>query len=307
MHVRSADSSQWFTRLRRSDIPTALIFLLPSLVVLGVFNFYPIVEVFRLSLFEWNNLTKFKTFIGLENFVTLFQSERFWNSLMVTAEYTLVVTVLSIALGLLLAVMLNNRFLIGKSAWRTMFFLPVVTPTVAAAMVWILLFNPGFGFVNIVLRSLGLNGLNWLADMTWALPTVMSLGVWRRLGFTLILYLAALQSLSSEYFESAEIDGANAIQQFFYITIPLLRSTTIMLVILGVIDSFLVFDQVMVLTRGGPANTTEVIGMFMYSNSFSLFKLGYGAAISVIMFVVIAVFTLLQWRFVGLGSTEESE
>jgi ABC-type sugar transport system permease subunit len=226
---------------------------------------------------------------------------------MVTAEYTLVVTVLSIALGLLLAVMLNNRFLIGKSTWRTMFFLPVVTPTVAAAMVWILLFNPGFGFVNIVLRSLGLNGLNWLADMTWALPTVMSLGVWRRLGFTLILYLAALQSLSSEYFESAEIDGANAIQQFLYITIPLLRSTTIMLVILGVIDSFLVFDQVMVLTRGGPANTTEVIGMFMYSNSFSLFKLGYGAAISVIMFVVIAVFTLLQWRFVGFGSTEESE
>jgi multiple sugar transport system permease protein len=174
-------------------------------------------------------------------------------------------------------------------------------------MVWILLFNPGFGFVNIVLRSLGLNGLNWLADMTWALPTVMSLGVWRRLGFTLILYLAALQSLSSEYFESAEIDGANALQQFLFITIPLLRSTTIMLVILGVIDSFLVFDQVMVLTRGGPANTTEVIGMFMYSNSFSLFKLGYGAAISVIMFVVIAVFTLLQSRFVGFGSTEESE
>jgi len=226
---------------------------------------------------------------------------------MVTAEYTLIVTVLSIALGLILAVMLNNSFLIGKSAWRTMFFLPVVTPTVAAAMVWILLFNPGFGFVNIVLRSLGLNGLNWLADMTWALPTVMSLGVWRRLGFTLILYLAALQSLSSEYFESAEIDGANALQQFLFITIPLLRSTTIMLVILGVIDSFLVFDQVMVLTRGGPANTTEVIGMFMYSNSFSLFKLGYGAAISVIMFVVIAVFTLLQWRFVGFGSTEESE
>lgn len=307
MHVRFADSFQLFTRLRRSDIPTAMIFLFPSLVILGVFNFYPIVEVFRLSLFEWNNLTEFKTFIGFENFVTLFQSERFWNSLMVTTEYTLIVTVLSIALGLILAVMLNNRFLIGKSAWRTMFFLPVVTPTVAAAMVWILLFNPGFGFINIVLRSLGSNGLNWLADMTWALPTVMSLGVWRRLGFTLILYLAALQSLSNEYFESAEIDGANALQQFLFITIPLLRSTTIMLVILGVIDSFLVFDQVMVLTRGGPANTTEVIGMFMYSNSFSLFKLGYGAAISVIMFVVIAVFTLLQWRFVGFGSTEESE
>jgi multiple sugar transport system permease protein len=188
-----------------------------------------------------------------------------------------------------------------------MFFLPVVTPTVAAAMVWILLFNPGFGFVNVALRAIGIDGLNWLADKTWALPTVMSLGIWRRLGFNLILYLAALQSLAKEYYESAEIDGANSLQRFLYITVPLLRSTTVMLIILGVIDSFLVFDQVLVLTRGGPADATEVIGMFMYSNSFSLFKLGYGAAISVVMFMVVALFTLLQWRIVGFGSAEEAE
>lgn len=307
MQVRSTGSTHWLTRLRRSDIPTALLFLLPSLLILGVFNFYPIAEVFRLSFFKWDDLSKVKTFIGLDNFVTLFQSDRFWNSLTVTAEYTLVVTALSIAFGLMLAVLLNNRLLLGKSVWRSMFFLPVVTPTVAAAMVWILLFNPGFGFVNIVLRALGFAGLNWLANTTWALPTVMSLGIWKRLGFTLILYLAALQSLSKEYYESAEMDGANALQRFLYITVPLLRSTTIMLIILGVIDSFLVFDQVIVLTRGGPANATEVIGMFMYSNSFSLFKLGYGSAISVIMFLVVALFTLMQWRFVGLGSAEEVE
>ena len=307
MQVRSTDSHNWLTRLRRSDIPTALLFLLPSLVILGVFNFYPIAGVFRLSFFKWDNLSPTKTFIGLDNFIRLFQSERFWNSLKVTAEYTLVVTAVSLFLGLVLAVFLNNRMLLGKSFWRSMFFLPVVTPTVAAAMVWILLFNPGFGLVNVVLRALGLDGLNWLADKTWALPTVMSLGIWRRLGFTLILYLAALQSLSKEYYESAEIDGANALQRFLHITVPLLRSTTIMLVILGVIDSFLVFDQVMVLTRGGPDDATEVIGMFMYLNSFSLFKLGYGAAISVVMFVVVAVFTLMQWRFVGFGSAGEAE
>ena len=307
MQVRSAGSHNWFSRIRRSDISTALLFLLPSLVILGVFNFYPIAGVFRLSFFKWDNLSPTKTFIGLDNFIRLFQSERFWNSLKVTAEYTLVVTAVSLFLGLVLAVFLNNRMLLGKSFWRSMFFLPVVTPTVAAAMVWILLFNPGFGLVNVVLRALGLDGLNWLADKTWALPTVMSLGIWRRLGFTLILYLAALQSLSKEYYESAEIDGANALQRFLHITVPLLRSTTIMLVILGVIDSFLVFDQVMVLTRGGPDDATEVIGMFMYLNSFSLFKLGYGAAISVVMFVVVAVFTLMQWRFVGFGSAGEAE
>jgi multiple sugar transport system permease protein len=307
MQVRYEGSPNIITRLRRSDIPTALLFLLPSLLVLGVFNFYPIAEVFRLSLFKWDNLSKVKTFIGLDNFISLFQSERFWNSMKVTGEYTIVVTAVSIFLGLVLAVLLNNRLLLGKSFWRSMFFLPIVTPTVAAAMVWILLFNPGFGLVNVVLRSLGLNGLNWLADTTWALPTVMSLGVWRRLGFNLVLYLAALQSISQEYYESAEIDGANAWHRFIDITVPLLRSTTILLVIMGVIDSFLVFDQVMVLTRGGPGDATEVIGMFMYTNSFSLFKLGYGAAISVVMFVVVALFTLLQWRFVGFGSAEEAE
>ncbi len=307
MQARYASSPNWFTRLRRSDIFTALLFLAPSLVILGTFNFYPIAEVFRLSLFKWDNLSQVKIFIGLENFVTLFKSDRFWNSLEVTGEYTLIVTAFSIFLGLILAVLLNNQLLLGKAFWRSLFFLPVVTPTVAAAMVWTLLFNPGFGLVNVVLRFFGLEGLNWLADTTWALPTLMTLGIWRRLGFTTMLYLAALQSLSKEYYESAEIDGANGLQRFLHITVPLLRSTTIMLVILGVVDSFLVFDQVMVLTRGGPSDATNVIGMFMYSTSFSAFKLGYGAAISVVMFIVVAAFTLLQWRFVGFGSAEEAE
>lgn len=307
MQSRYPGSPNWLTRLRHSDIPTAIIFLAPSLLILGTFNFYPIAEVFRLSLFKWDNLSSIKTFIGFDNFISLFHNARFWNSLIVTGEYTLVVTALSIFLGLVLAVFLNNKFLLGKSFWRSMFFLPVVTPTVAAAMVWILLFNPGFGLVNVVMRAIGLEGLNWLADTTWALPTLMTLGVWRRLGFTTMLYLAAIQSLSTEYYESAEIDGANALQRFLHLTVPLLRSTTIMLVILGIVDSFLVFDQVMVLTRGGPGDATEVIGMFMYSTSFSAFKLGYGAAISVIMFIVVAVFTLMQWRFVGFGSAEEAE
>jgi multiple sugar transport system permease protein len=307
MQSRYTGSPNWLTRLRHSDIPTAIIFLAPSLLILGTFNFYPIAEVFRLSLFKWDNLSSIKTFIGFDNFISLFRNARFWNSLIVTGEYTLVVTALSIFLGLVLAVFLNNKFLLGKSFWRSMFFLPVVTPTVAAAMVWILLFNPGFGLVNVVMRAIGLEGLNWLADTTWALPTLMTLGVWRRLGFTTMLYLAAIQSLSTEYYESAEIDGANALQRFLHLTVPLLRSTTIMLVILGIVDSFLVFDQVMVLTRGGPGDATEVIGMFMYSTSFSAFKLGYGAAISVIMFIVVAVFTLMQWRFVGFGSAEEAE
>lgn len=294
-------------RLRHSDILTAFLFLLPAGVILGVFSLYPIGAALRLSLFKWDNLAPVQTFVGLDNFVNLFQSSRFWNSMLVTLEYTLGVTLVSLAAGLGLAVILNNRLLVWKGLWRTLYFLPVVTPSVAAAMVWMLIFNPGFGFVNIFLRSLGLQGLNWLADQTWALPTLMTLGVWRRLGVNLMIYLAALQSIPQDYYESAQVDGANAWQRLRHITIPLLRPTTVMLVIMSVIDSFLVFDPVMVLTRGGPGTATEVIGQYLYTIAFSQFRMGLGAAISIVMFVAIAIFTLLQWRFVGLGSSAESQ
>jgi len=294
----------WWRRLTASDLPTALLFLLPTALILGVFAFYPIAAVIRLSLFKWNNMGPVQTFIGVDNYRVLFSSTRFWNSLLVTFEYAIVVTALSIFGGLILAVALNQRWLVAKSLWRSLYFLPTITPTVAAAMVWLLLFNPSFGYANVVLRALGLPGPSWLADPMWALPTVMLLGIWRRVGFNLVIYLAALQALALEHYEAAEVDGANAWQRFSHITVPLVRPTTTMLVILGIIDSFLVFDQIMVLTRGGPANATEVIGFLMYLNAFSFFKMGYGAAIAVVMLVVIAIFTLAQWRITGFGVSE---
>ncbi|MEA4812648.1 MAG: sugar ABC transporter permease [Anaerolineaceae bacterium] len=292
-------------KTKNKDGLTAFLFLLPAIIILGVFNFYPIGSVIRLSFFKWDNLAPDKTWIFLDNFKNLFANPRFWNSLKITFIYTISVTALSIVLGLVLAVLLNKKKFTGKNFWRGVFFLPVITPTVAAAMVWLLLFNPGFGIVNIFLRRFGIRDINWLADIHWALPTVISLGVWRRVGFTLILYLAALQAIPDDYYEAADLDGASGLHKFFSITVPLLRSTTIMLVILGIIDSFLVFDPVMVLTRGGPANATEVLGMYMYFTSFQQFKMGYGAAISVVILIIIVVLTLLQWRFVGFGSSEE--
>ncbi len=292
-------------RVWQSDTLVAALFLSPALILFAVFSFYPIVAVARLSLFEWDNLGPERTFVGLGNYLTLLQSDRFWNSIQVTFTYTSVVTVISIAVGLLLAVALNNRHLVLKTAWRGLYFLPSVTPTVAAAMVWMLIFNPGFGYVNVVLRYFHIEGPNWLANTHWALPTLMTLGIWRRLGFNFIVYLAALQAIPADYYESAEVDGAGAWDRFVRLTVPLVAPTTVMLMILGVIDSFLVFDQVLILTHGGPANATEVIGQYLYTNAFSFFKMGYGAAIAVVMFLIIAVFTVLQWQFVGFGSSEQ--
>ena len=222
-----------------------------------------------------------------------------------TFSYTFVVTAVSILGGLLLAVFLNQARLYFKSFWRVLYFLPTVTPTVAAAMVWILLFNPNYGFINTFLRNFDITGPNWLSSTTWAMPTVMTLGIWRRIGFTLIVYLAALQAIPNEYYESAAIDGVNAWQGFRYITLPLVAPTTVMLVILGMIDSFNVFDSVLVMTRGGPAGTTEVLGQYLYSDAFTLFKMGLGSAIAVIILIITASITILQWRVVGLGSYEE--
>lgn len=300
------EKPSWWDMAAESDGITAVLFLLPSVVILGLFSFYPIVEVLRLSLYKWDNMGPVRTFIGGDNFRALFSSARFWNSLAVTFEYALFVTATSILAGLILAVLLNHRWLAAKSFWRSLYFLPTITPTVAAAMVWLLLFNPGIGYVNVVLRSLGLPAPNWLGDQTWALPAVMLLGIWRRIGFNLIIYLAALQSLALEHYEAAEVDGANAWQRFVHLTVPLVKPTTVMLVILGIVDSFLVFDQIMVLTRGGPSGATEVIGYLMYLNAFSFFKVGYGAAIAVVMLAVIALLTLLQWRLSGFGVAEGS-
>jgi multiple sugar transport system permease protein len=289
---------------RSGDLPTVFLFLLPSFLLFAVFSFYPMIAAIRLSLYKWDNISVAPTFFGLNNYIQLFSNDRFWTSLRVTFIYTIVVTTLSIVIGLVLAVALNHRWLFIKSFWRTLFFLPTVTPLVAAAMVWMLLFNPNFGYVNTFLGYLHIPRQTWLSNVNLALPTIMTLGIWRRVGFTMIVYLAALQAIPQEYYESARVDGAGSWQTFFRITVPLISPTTLMLVTLGLIDSFLVFDQVLVMTRGGPSDATLSIGVFIYTSAFSFFKLSLGATMSVVMLLIVATITVLQWRFIGFGTSE---
>lgn len=291
-------------RKRSGDLPTVFLFLLPSFLLFAVFSFYPMISAIRLSFYKWDNLSVAPAFSGLANYIQLFSNDRFWTSLRVTFIYTIVVTAFSIVLGLVLAVALNHRWLFLKSLWRTLFFLPTVTPLVAAAMVWILLFNPNFGYVNTFLVYLHIPRQTWLSNVHLALPTIMTLGIWRRVGFTMIVYLAALQAIPQEYYESARVDGAGSWQTFFRITVPLISPTTLMLVTLGLIDSFLVFDQVLVMTRGGPSDATLSIGVFLYTSALSFFKLGLGATMSVVMLLIVATITILQWRFIGFGTGE---
>lgn len=286
-------------RYDREQVVTAAIFLLPATVILGLFVFYPIVDAGYLSLTSWNGFDPVKEFVGLDNYVRLGQDPEFWNSLFVTCIYALGVCVLSIVTGLAVALLLDAP-LRGRGIYRGIYFLPAVTSSVAAAIVWKYMLDPA-GFVNALLARVGIEGPDWLQDRWLALGALTFLTVWKNIGFNAILYLTALQTLPESVFEAAQIDGASFWQRLRYMTIPLLSPMTFFVVVQALITSFQAFDLVYVLTGGGPQGGTDVLGMFMYRYSFRLGDFGYGTSIAfVTLFLVLGV-TLVQWRASGAG------
>lgn len=286
-------------RYDRGEVITAAAFLLPALVVLGVFVVYPIISAGYISLTSWNGFSPVKEFIGLDNYVRLAQDPEFWNSLLVTAIYAAGVCVLSVASGLVVALLLDAP-LRGRGFYRGVYFLPAVTSSVAAAIVWRYMLDPS-GFVNTVLGGMGIQGPDWLQDRWLALGALTLLTVWKNVGFNAILYLTALQALPESVFEAAQIDGASFSQRVRYMTVPLLRPMTFFVVVQALITAFQSFDLVYVLTGGGPRGGTEVLGMLMYREAFRLSDFGYGTAIAfVTLFLVLGV-TLVNWRASGSG------
>lgn len=284
----------------RNDRLVALLLLLPAGLVFLVFTGIPFLWAAWLSLTEWNGFAAEQRFIGLGNYVELFGDPIFWNSVWVTVAYTVGVTVLSIVLGLAVSLALNQR-IAGRTIYRVIYFTPVITATVAAAVVWSLLFDPVHGMVNVQLRGIGVEGPRWLSDPDWALAAVVLVGVWKRLGFTMVIYLSGLQTVPGVLLEAASLDGAGPWQRFRRIVWPLLTPTTVLLVVMSVIESFQVFDLVYIMTQGGPLGSTDVLPMLDYRQAFQLFHLGYAAAIGWVIFMVVFVATAIQWALTGGG------
>ena len=293
-----------FWRVLRT-LPTTLLFLLPAVVILGTFNFYPALYSLYLSFFEWNGVSPDKPFVGFENYERLFSSSEFWNSLTVTIFYAGGMTVVALAIGMAVAVLLNQDIR-GQAFYRVLYFLPVITPTVAAGVVWQRLFDPSQGVVNRFLGGIGINGPAWLIDPSWALVAVIIVGVWKRVGFNMVVYLAALQGIPRAYFEAAEIDGATAWQRFRYITLPLLTPSTFFLTVTALIEAFQVFDLVFVMTSGGPLGSTDVFGNYLYRYGFKYYELGFASAIAYVMFILIFVVTVIQFRLSRGGGAHAS-
>lgn len=299
--VPRARNSTSRRRYRRSQWATALLLLLPTLALFLVFTAYPFLYAGKLSLMRWNGLSSDQVFVGLGNYASLLGDPEFRNSVRVTAIYTVATTVVSVGAGLLLALALNRR-LRGRNIYRALFFTPVLTATVAAAVVWSLLFDPFTGIVNLGLRNVGLHGPAWLSDPSWALVAVTIVGIWKRLGFAMVIYLAGLQTIPPTFYEAARVDGAGAWRQFWDVTWPLLMPITVLQVIMAVIDSFQVFDHVFIMTGGGPLGGTDVLPMYLYHQGFRLFHLGYAAAVGWVIFLVVFTVTFLQWRLTRGGA-----
>lgn len=288
--------------LAREDLVAGIVSLAPTIAVVAVFVVFPVLFSLSLSFRRWDILRPEKPFVGLANYADMFTSAEFWSALEHTAVYTIGVVPVQGALALILAMLLNSSIR-GRQAYRTSYFLPVVTSSIVAAVVWTWVYNPDYGILNSVLRRLGLSGPAWLLDPDYALSSLMVMGVWKNVGYHLIIFLAGLQAIPPMYYEAASIDGAGSWRRFADVTWPLLKPTTGVVMITGVIFSFQIFGPVYVMTGGGPMRSTTVLLYYIYQQGFELRRMGYASAVSWVLFLLIFIFTLVQFRSARKGAT----
>jgi multiple sugar transport system permease protein len=282
-----------FSGLQREESTAGYLFILPNLLGFLAFSLLPIAFAAYITMTDWN-LSKPPIFVGGQNFVTLVKDDLFWKTLWNTAYYTFVAVPTGVFIAFWLAVLMNRKMR-GVIVLRTIYFLPQITLTVAAAVVWSWLYHPELGLFNYLLDKIGIEGPRWLQSTTWAMPAIIIMGNWHGIGFAMLILLAGLQGIPEEYYEAAEIDGGNAWQRLRFITVPLLTPTIFFVVVTSLIGAFQGFDQFYVMTNGGPAKATTTLVLYIFQNGFTFFKMGYGSALAFVLFVCILLITLVQW------------
>ena len=293
---RNRSVRQILARLHARRVLHAYLFIAPVIVLFGIFRVVPAIQTLLYSFYKVELLRGRFTFIGLENFFALLTDEIFRKATVNTLIYVAAIVPISAALGLILAVLFNARFHL-KEFFKAVYFAPMVTSTVAAAMVWWWLYNPQFGLFNVLLRLIRIPDQPWLMSSHMALPSIIIFSIWKTLGYNMIIYLAGLQAIPQQFYEAATIDGASPFKRFWRISVPLLAPTTTFILIYNGILAFQVFDQVFVLTGGGPANSTNVVVLDLYRQAFERYNFGYASAEAMILFVFILGVTVLQYVY----------
>ena len=292
------------SKLQREQVFWAYVFLLPWIIGLMVFILGPILFSLGLSFFNYT-LGREATFVGLQNWMKAFtQDELFWTSISRTFLYTVFVVPLSVFGALLVAILLNQK-LRGTTFFRTVFFMPHLAPVVAATYIWLWLLNPQYGLVNEIifqigyrLTGTGFKGPGWFGDPNWALSALMAVALWAAIGGNMmVIFLAGLQGIPQELYEAASIDGAQARDRFWHVTLPMMSPTLFFNSVLALIAAFQTFEVAFIGTRGGPAYATWLYSLHIYRNSFEFFDMGYAATLAWILFICLSVFTFLQFRW----------
>jgi multiple sugar transport system permease protein len=282
------------SRAGRAEAAAGYAFLLPNFLGFLAFSLIPIGFCIWLTFTKWNLVLPPQA-NGLRNYQDMISDKLFWKTLWNTIYYTVGAVPAGIFIAFWLALLLN-RGMRGVRFFRTVYFLPYVTLTVAIAIVWSWIYNPDLGLLNFLLGKIGINGPAWLQDPTWAMPAIIIMSNWKGIGYPMLIFLAALQGVPEEYYESARLDGATWLQQIRHVTVPGVAPATFYVVVISFIGAMQGFDQFYVMTQGGPAYATTTIVMYIYQQGFQWFNMGYAATLAVALFFLIAVVTALIWR-----------
>jgi multiple sugar transport system permease protein len=293
--ARPAASTSW--RREARAIAKGLLFVSPWLLGFLAFRLYPFIASLYYSL-TFYTVLKPPTFVGLENYQRLLTEDtRFHAAVFNTFYYAVIAVPLGTVAAIGLALLLNMRVR-GLAVYRTIYYLPSITPLVAASIVWLWIYNPQVGVMNFLLTLVGIHGPGWLGDPAWAKPALIIMSVWG-VGGAVIIYLAGLQDVPQELYEAAAIDGANELHKLWHVTLPMISPVILFNVVVGLIGAFQYFTQAYVMTAGGPADATLFFSLYLYFSAFQFFKMGYAAAMAWILFLIIVAFTALVFRLSG--------
>lgn len=268
------------------------IFLFPSVAGVILFYFYPMAQAAYLSFTDYNTLAPAK-FIGFNNYLKVFTQANSLKAILNTFKFIIAYIPLVVSIGIIISVVLNKEIKFIK-LFRLLYFIPVITSWVAVSIIWRWLYNGKEGLINYLLSLAGIHGPIWLNDFFWAMPAIILTSVWKDLGWVSIILLSGLQNIDNEYYEASTVDGAGGIQKFLRITLPLLTPSIFFVIIISMINSFQLFDQVVIMTNGGPVNSTTTIVHQVYLNAFENYKMGFASAQSMVLFLIVLVVTLAQ-------------
>lgn len=294
--ARTGARHGWLTKERTREALAGYLFILPTFLGYTTFVIGPILAAIGISLTSYDMLSE-PEFIGFENYANLFSDPRLRTVYLNTIFFTVVAVSLNVGVGLLLAVLINRRMPAAlKYIFRTVYFFPVLVALAYCSIIWQFLFQRDTGVFNYYLGQIGVEPIPWLSNRQWVMPSIILMDVWKNTGFAMLVFLAGLQNIPSDYYEAAQIDGANGWNLFRHITLPLISPTFFFNMIIFMIGALQVFDSIIVLTGGGPGDASRSLVMYIYEKAFQSFDMGYASAVAITLFIIIMILTLIQFR-----------